>query len=181
MRRRHLLITLELYIMLVLANGTPVVAARILKHHWSAPVDGGRLWFDGRPLFGGSKTWRGVVSGALACALFSLATGLGMLFGLLFGVLGLAGDLLSSFIKRRLGLWLRDHEENVEQLHKNQILLDGSQQEGFLLQIFTETVIGPIFFEVIQRKGNAGFGEGNFQALFEAIEADQVARGVVRA
>lgn len=99
-----MLITLELYIMLVLANGTPVVAARILKHHWSAPVDGGRLWFDGRPLFGGSKTWRGVVSGALACALFSLATGLGMLFGLLFGVLGLAGDLLSSFIKRRLGL-----------------------------------------------------------------------------
>jgi len=48
-----------------------------------------------------------------------------------------------------------------------------------LLQIFTHTVIGPIFFEIIQRKGNEGFGEGNFQALFEAIERDQIQRGVV--
>ncbi|MEC7376563.1 MAG: CDP-archaeol synthase [Pseudomonadota bacterium] len=99
-----MLITLELYVMLVLANGTPVVAARLLKHRWSAPVDGGRLWADGRPVFGHSKTWRGVASGALACALFSVVTGLGFVFGALFGLLGLAGDLLSSFIKRRLGL-----------------------------------------------------------------------------
>lgn len=99
-----MLITLELYVMLVLANGTPVVAARPLKHRWSAPVDGGRLWGDGRPVFGHSKTWRGVASGALACALFSVVTGLGFVFGALFGLLGLAGDLLSSFIKRRLGL-----------------------------------------------------------------------------
>ncbi|MEE9559644.1 MAG: 4-hydroxyphenylpyruvate dioxygenase, partial [Acidiferrobacterales bacterium] len=50
---------------------------------------------------------------------------------------------------------------------------------GLLLQIFTDTVIGPIFFEIIQRKGNQGFGEGNFQALFEAIERDQIERGVI--
>ena len=49
-----------------------------------------------------------------------------------------------------------------------------------MLQIFTDTVIGPIFFELIQRKGNEGFGEGNLQALFEAIERDQIARGVLR-
>jgi CDP-2,3-bis-(O-geranylgeranyl)-sn-glycerol synthase len=96
--------TLELFVMLVLANGTPVVAAALLKKHWSAPVDGGRMWSDGRPVFGNSKTWRGVVSGALACALFALVTGLGFVFGLLFGLLGLAGDMLSSFIKRRLGM-----------------------------------------------------------------------------
>lgn len=90
--------------MLVLANGTPVVAARLLKRRWTAPVDGGRCWCDGRPVFGQSKTWRGLVTGALACALFSVLTGLGFLFGLVFGGLGLAGDLLSSFIKRRLGL-----------------------------------------------------------------------------
>ena len=53
---------------------------------------------------GNSNTWRGVVSGALACALFALMTGLGFVFGFLFGLLGLAGDMLSSFIKRRLGL-----------------------------------------------------------------------------
>jgi len=99
-----LLITLELFVMLVLANGAPVVAAALLKKRWSAPVDGGRLWRDGRPILGNSKTWRGVVSGALACALFALMTGLGVVFGFLFGLLGLAGDMLSSFIKRRLGL-----------------------------------------------------------------------------
>jgi 4-hydroxyphenylpyruvate dioxygenase len=50
-----------------------------------------------------------------------------------------------------------------------------------LLQIFTETVIGPIFFEIIQRKGDEGFGEGNFQALFDAMEQDQIRRGVLSA
>ena len=66
-------------------------------------------------------------------------------------------------------------------MQEHRILIDGAPEEGqgLLLQIFTETVIGPIFFEVIQRKGNEGFGEGNFQALFEAIERDQMARGVI--
>ena len=99
-----MLISLELFVMLVLANGAPVVAAGLLKGIWSAPVDGGRLWKDGRPILGKSKTWRGVVSGALACGLFSLVTGLGFIFGVVFGVLGLIGDMLSSFIKRRWGL-----------------------------------------------------------------------------
>jgi 4-hydroxyphenylpyruvate dioxygenase len=73
------------------------------------------------------------------------------------------------------------HGEPLERLKRNQILIDGEQGsgQGLLLQIFTETVIGPIFFEIIQRKGTEGFGEGNFQALFEAIERDQIARGVI--
>lgn len=99
-----MLISLELFVMLVLANGAPVVAAGLLNGLWSAPVDGGRSWKDGRPILGKSKTWRGVVSGALACGLFSLVTGLGFIFGVVFGVIGLVGDMLSSFIKRRLGL-----------------------------------------------------------------------------
>ena len=53
--------------------------------------------------------------------------------------------------------------------------------DGILLQIFTQTVIGPIFFEIIQRQGDEGFGEGNFKALFESIEADQIARGDLKA
>ena len=52
--------------------------------------------------------------------------------------------------------------------------------EGLLLQIFTENMVGPIFFEIIQRKGNEGFGEGNFKALFESIELDQIRRGVLK-
>ena len=73
---------------------------------------------------------------------------------------------------------LPGHREDLERLERDGILIDG-EGEKLLLQIFTETVIGPIFFEVIQRKGNEGFGEGNFQALFEAIERDQMARGTL--
>ena len=71
------------------------------------------------------------------------------------------------------------HRESLEELQKRCILIDGSDQDGILLQIFTQNVIGPIFFEIIQRKGNEGFGEGNFQALFESIELDQERRGVI--
>ncbi len=72
------------------------------------------------------------------------------------------------------------HGEDLERLRKNRILLDGKVgEEGLLLQIFTENLFGPIFFEIIQRKGNQGFGEGNFRALFESIELDQLRRGVL--
>ena len=78
---------------------------------------------------------------------------------------------------------LPGHGEDVARLKQNRILLDGAPTAdgGRLLQIFTETVIGPIFFEIIQRKGDEGFGEGNFKALFESIELDQMRRGVVQA
>jgi 4-hydroxyphenylpyruvate dioxygenase len=74
-----------------------------------------------------------------------------------------------------------EHEEDLERMRENSILIDADQETGKkqLLQIFTETNIGPIFFEIIQRKGNRGFGEGNFTALFESIELDQMRRGVL--
>jgi 4-hydroxyphenylpyruvate dioxygenase len=71
------------------------------------------------------------------------------------------------------------HTEDLAELKKRSILIDGSVKDGILLQIFTANVLGPIFFEIIQRKGNEGFGEGNFQALFESIELDQIRRGVI--
>jgi 4-hydroxyphenylpyruvate dioxygenase len=76
---------------------------------------------------------------------------------------------------------LPGHGEDVDRLKADRILIDGAPTEGqgLLLQIFTDTVIGPIFFELIQRKGNEGFGEGNFQALFDSIELDQIRRGVL--
>jgi 4-hydroxyphenylpyruvate dioxygenase len=75
------------------------------------------------------------------------------------------------------------HGENLQRLRADRILVDGAPTEGqgLLLQIFTENVVGPIFFELIQRKGNEGFGEGNFKALFESIELDQIRRGVLPA
>jgi len=77
---------------------------------------------------------------------------------------------------------LPGHGESVERLQHNGILMDGAPTPdgGRLLQIFTETVIGPIFFELIQRKGDEGFGEGNFRALFESMEQDQIRRGVLK-
>jgi 4-hydroxyphenylpyruvate dioxygenase len=74
-----------------------------------------------------------------------------------------------------------NHGEDVPRLKKNRILIDADLEtkERKLLQIFTQNAIGPIFFEIIQRKGNEGFGEGNFQALFESIERDQMRRGVL--
>jgi len=67
-------------------------------------------------------------------------------------------------------------KEDMEVLRQNRILVDGDD-EGYLLQIFTKNLIGPIFFEIIQRRNHSGFGEGNFQALFDAIERDQKQRG----
>jgi 4-hydroxyphenylpyruvate dioxygenase len=70
--------------------------------------------------------------------------------------------------------------ESLVDLEELGILLDG-EGAGYLLQIFTKEILGPFFFELIQRKGNEGFGEGNFRALFEAIERDQLVRGVIKA
>ena len=77
---------------------------------------------------------------------------------------------------------LPNHGEDIGAMAERGILVDGAPTEngGLLLQIFTKTVIGPIFFELIQRKGDEGFGEGNFRALFESIERDQVKRGVLK-
>ena len=77
---------------------------------------------------------------------------------------------------------LPGHGEPVGELQARGILLDGSSAPGdqrLLLQIFSQTLLGPVFFEFIQRKGDDGFGEGNFKALFESIERDQVRRGVL--
>jgi 4-hydroxyphenylpyruvate dioxygenase len=80
---------------------------------------------------------------------------------------------------------LPGHGEPVDELRRRRILIDGATHQGapneLLLQIFTQTVIGPVFFEIIQRKGDQGFGEGNFRALFESIELDQIRRGVLQA
>jgi len=91
-------------------------------------------------------------------------------------------DAYYDLVERRLP----GHGERLDELRRLRILIDGaSGAKGaggreLLLQIFTQNVIGPIFFEIIQRKGDQGFGEGNFRALFESIELDQIRRGVLK-
>jgi 4-hydroxyphenylpyruvate dioxygenase len=87
-------------------------------------------------------------------------------------------DAYYDLVERRLP----GHGEQLDELRRLGVLIDGhsdGQRKQLLLQIFTQNMIGPIFFEIIQRKGDEGFGEGNFRALFESIELDQIRRGVL--
>lgn len=94
----------ELLLLLGAANGSPIVVKRLLGRRWCAPLDGGLAFLDGRPLFGPSKTVRGVVAALVATALAAAVLGLPAALGAIVGLAAMAGDLLSSFIKRRLGV-----------------------------------------------------------------------------
>ncbi|MFM8624271.1 MAG: VOC family protein, partial [Betaproteobacteria bacterium] len=87
-------------------------------------------------------------------------------------------DIYYEMLEERLP----GHGEPVAQLQARGILMDGSTAQGdkrILLQIFSQSLLGPVFFEFIQRKADEGFGEGNFKALFESMERDQIRRGVI--
>lgn len=94
----------QLLALLTVANGTPVIAAKILGSSFAAPVDGNTEFIDGRPLFGPSKTLRGVALSLLATSAFAPLIGVEWKVGALVAATAMAGDLLSSFLKRRLGL-----------------------------------------------------------------------------
>jgi len=96
----------EIFVLLVLlaANGAPILARLALGGRWRRPVDGGRVLSDGRPLFGPKKTLAGLVAALLASTLLAWTLDLGWLVGLLSGAAAMLGDLLSSFLKRRMGL-----------------------------------------------------------------------------
>lgn len=94
-------------------------------------------------------------------------------------VMSAPNDIYYEMLEERLPR----HGENVHELRTRGILVDGSTEGGtkrLLLQIFSQPLFGPVFFEFIQRKGDEGFGEGNFKALFESMERDQIRRGVLR-
>ncbi|TCP14561.1 4-hydroxyphenylpyruvate dioxygenase [Crenobacter luteus] len=89
----------------------------------------------------------------------------------------------NDYYYQALDARLPGHGQPVEQLQARGILLDGTTEGGrprLLLQIFSQPVLGPVFFEFIQRQGDEGFGEGNFKALFESLERDQIARGTLK-
>jgi hypothetical protein len=92
-----------LLVLLLLANGTPLMARKLLGQRCSYPIDGGHRFFDGKPLFGPAKTLRGVGCALLATAAGGVLVGLGWKIGLVVGGLAMVGDLFSSFLKRRLG------------------------------------------------------------------------------
>lgn len=95
---------LQLLLLLATANTAPLMAKRLLGQRWAWPLDGGRSFLDGRPLLGPSKTWRGILAALLLCSLIAPVFGLAASAGALLALGAMAGDALSSFIKRRLGI-----------------------------------------------------------------------------
>lgn len=102
--------------LLVTAHTAPVVVAAVLGTRGNRPVDGGRHWRDGRPLLGRSKTWRGLAASLLATTVIATLTLERPGLGLAFASLAMAGDLLSSFIKRRLGADSHAERPLIDQL-----------------------------------------------------------------
>lgn len=100
----HPWLILQLLVLLVLANGAPVAAKKVLGERFASPLDGGAVFVDGRPLFGRSKTIRGIVLAVLATMLGAPLIGIEWQIGFLVGSLAMAGDLASSFLKRRMSL-----------------------------------------------------------------------------
>ena len=97
-------IELQLLLLILIANGTPVIAAAVCGAWCAWPLDGGRVLADGRRLLGEAKTWRGVALAPLAAGLGAVLLGWPAMVGIIIGIAAMLGDLLSSFVKRRLGV-----------------------------------------------------------------------------
>lgn len=102
--------------LIAVANGTPVLAKRLLGDFFARPVDGGARHADGRPLFGASKTWRGVISAILATTLCAPVIGQPAAIGAMVGAGAMAGDLLSSFAKRRMARPVSSRAPGLDQI-----------------------------------------------------------------
>ena len=112
----HPLLIFRLLLLLALANGTPVVAHKLLGNRLARPLDGGASFVDGRPLFGPSKTLRGILLSTIVTGTGAALLGLGFAVGALLGSVAMAGDLFSSFIKRRLGLRPSSRATGLDQI-----------------------------------------------------------------
>lgn len=110
------MLVLQLLFVIGLANGAPILADYWLGRRWQQPVDCGWTFLDGRPLFGASKTWRGLVAGGCAAVIAAVTVGLSPGIGLWLGAGAMGGDLLSSFVKRRLGLAPSDMALGLDQI-----------------------------------------------------------------
>ena len=112
----HLKLILQLLALLGLANGMPVIMNKFLGRRWSYPIDGGAKYVDGQPLFGASKTVRGILLAVLATAIGAPLVGLTWKIGIAVGTAAMAGDLFSSFLKRRMRLLAEDRATGLDQI-----------------------------------------------------------------
>lgn len=110
------IVELKLLLLLFVANGAPILARNLLKGKASHPIDGNLILPDGRPLFGKKKTFRGILSSLILTALTAPILGFSVGFGGLFGFFTMLGDLVSSFIKRRLGMKTSSMALGIDQI-----------------------------------------------------------------
>ena len=127
-----------------MANGAPVLVQRVLGARWAWPIDGGLRFIDGRPLFGRSKTARGVALSVLATTIAAPLLNLPIELGALVGMLAMAGDLISSFIKRRLGLAPSRQAIGLDQIPESLLPMLGCR--SLLPLDFDEIALGTVIF-----------------------------------
>ena len=152
----------KILLLLWIANGTPILAARLLGKHWATPVDFGFHLRDQHPLFGESKTWRGLLSAILTTTPAAMSLGFDLGWGLLLGTLAMAGDLLSSFIKRRLGLAPSERARLLDQVPESMLPVMALAAHGFIswlegaivtaLFVFTDMLFSLLLYRLKIRK-----------------------------
>jgi hypothetical protein len=144
----HYVALAKLLILLSLANSSPVIAKRILGETYAIPIDGNAQFVDGRPLFGPSKTIRGVVVSVLVTALGAPLLGLPIWIGLLVAAAAMSGDLLSSFLKRRLGLTASSKATGLDQIPESLFPLIACRSTFSLTAV--DIVVGCVIFLVAE-------------------------------
>jgi CDP-diglyceride synthetase len=152
----------EVFVLLVLANGVPVLANKLLGRRFAWPIDGGISFIDGRPLFGLSKTWRGLVLAVLVAAIAAPLLDIPWRVGALLGFTSMCGDLFSSFIKRRFGLPPSTRATGLDQIPETLLpLLVCQPMLGLtatdivvvmVLFLVGDVVFSPLFYKLRIRK-----------------------------
>lgn len=146
-------VALKLLLMLMAANGAPILARFLLGSHWDRPVDGGRRFIDGQPLLGPSKTWRGILAALLATPILAWVLFLSPGIGLIVATTAMAGDLLSSFIKRRLRIAPSGMALGVDQIPESllPLLAVRAQFSLGLIEVFQLTLAFLVLELVLSR------------------------------
>jgi CDP-2,3-bis-(O-geranylgeranyl)-sn-glycerol synthase len=142
----HLLAIVQISLLLAVANGAPVIAAKLLGPRYAWPLDAGATFVDGRPLFGRSKTLRGIVLAVLASAIAAPLFGLSAGLGAAIGIAAMAGDVFSSFVKRRLNLPPSSRATGLDQVPES--LLPLLVCRGALALSVADILIGVVVFFV---------------------------------
>src|SRR5262245_55515773 len=153
------LLLFRVLVLLGVANGVPVLATRLFKNKFASPLDRGLQFFDGEPIFGPSKTIRGVVASIGVTALVALVLGFDVAIGAMLAGLSMLGDLFSSFVKRRMGLTVHAQALGLDQIPEALLPLLvlrenlGLSWDDVALAMLAFLLVGLVLSRVLYRMG----------------------------